>query len=73
MDWQKIETAPKDPTQKEMLLGYVYPTGIRIMRYSGWGQGTGGFETLKVCDDGFAIWGEFPATHWMPLPKPPAI
>ena len=73
MTWQPIDTAPKDHSQKQRLLGWAWNTGMKIMRYSGWGQGTGGFETLEVADDGYAVWREFGASHWMPLPEPPKL
>jgi hypothetical protein len=69
--WQPIETAPKDQSQKERLLGYCPFHGVEIMRYGVWGEGTGGFEIPGSETDGFAIWIEFPATHWQPLPEPP--
>ena len=59
MEWQPIETAPKDGTD---ILTYAKFGGISV-RY--WGEGD---------DEGMAwqprIRGCFP-THWMPLPNPP--
>lgn len=71
--WQPIETAPKDPNGKERLLGFHPEHGIKMMRYDGWGAGSGSFEILSEdndYDDGH-VWEEFQATHWMPLPAPP--
>lgn len=64
-DWQPIETAPKDGTQ---ILACGFRDGVPIIRTTRW----------RTLDGGLECWGEFntyywPATHWMPLPKPPAI
>ena len=70
--WKPIETAPRD--------------GTAILAYASRAAAEGKLERsqgMKVTwwrsnreRDGFTGWGEFndafwPATHWMPLPKPP--
>ena len=68
MDWQPIETAPKDGTK--IILGQFDKTKDRYgrVRVDYW---------HKVSDAGsYSGWGEFnnrfwPPTHWMPLPAPP--
>lgn len=68
MEWQPIETAPKDGTQV-LLIRWVPDT-----RRHGWmdidrwatkeeGRGWVGFGSFNP-----EFW---PATHWMPLPAPP--
>lgn len=74
-EWQPIETAPKDGT--EIL---IFTT--RGIAHVGWskycgaylesGESSGGWDVCWNNSDG---WNdpEFPdATHWMPLPAPPA-
>ena len=62
MNWQPIETAPKDGTrilmfcpneQKEINVGWIAPAGIIAFG--------GSFQ--------YDLRG--PVTHWMPLPAPP--
>lgn len=62
--WRPIETAPKDGTR--VLLCCMSPT-----EYS---RRNTGYMAVCGYDEG---WGEFnrayfPATHWQPLPEPPA-
>lgn len=62
MDWQKIETAPKDGTP---VLGFVPGSAARyyVLHFAGeWKNNHYGFREV--------IWHCFP-THWMPLPAPP--
>lgn len=83
LEWQPIETAPKDGT----LLGYaptsdcgpvfgpmelierLYPDGI--LR-SEWGFDLGAFSYEE--NTAVRCWsiGDYTITHWMPLPPPPA-
>lgn len=71
MDWQPIETAPKDGTAilicRNRPLG---PCGMRVSYFDGdddadypWHADDGA--------DGFNHHKDWP-THWMPLPAPPA-
>jgi hypothetical protein len=69
MSWQPIETAPKDGThflacQAGQYFGYRQPVLATVVHWF---------------DDGFytsvnelAPERPFPATHWQPLPDPPA-
>jgi len=67
-DWQPIETAPRDGTP--VLLGRFHAGDPCDGRISvDWWRSGGKY--------GFVGFGEFnahywPATHWMPLPDPPA-
>jgi hypothetical protein len=65
MEWQPIETAPKDGTR---VLVYVEPFGSLIgsNTFNLFGRTSG---DRWYCD---GVWldGSVP-THWMPLPEPP--
>ena len=66
MDWQPIETAPKDGTEilvwNEVSGPYRTAYQDRINEYEGrWPMGFCGR---------IGVWFPSP-THWMPLPKPP--
>jgi Protein of unknown function (DUF551) len=73
MDWQPIDTAPRDRTKVLVCATTVLNLEIRrrkapIMAVDFWHSRE---------RDGFDGWAHFnpdfyPATHWMPLPKPPA-
>lgn len=66
MNWQPIETAPKDGTEvlyygpKGMLIGNEFPGYFR-----------GLWASLNGEPRGFAVSAAMAATHWMPLPEPP--
>lgn len=61
MEWQPIETAPKD--KRFVALLYCTPT---YRRYGvGWYQPMTGWQGWY-----HSGWKESP-THWMPLPEPP--
>ena len=62
MNWQPIETAPKDAT---ILIGDV--GGVHA---GYWWETTTGFSGWALCDQ--APQEQFNPTHWMPLPEPPA-
>ena len=65
MDWQPIETAPKDGT-------VVLLAGCRKPVAAAWLEDE--IDYWHVDDNKlgpFALGGPAP-THWMPLPKPPA-
>jgi hypothetical protein len=61
MDWQPIETAPKDGTRVLLLL-----SNREI--FSGWGTEREGFYRYHA--DGSDI-GWLNPTHWMPIPSAP--
>ena len=61
MNWQPIETAPKDAT---VLIGDA--GGVHV---AFWWETTTGYSGWTVC--GPAPQEQFNPTHWMPLPEPP--
>ena len=71
MEWQPIETAPRDGT--EVL---IYDHGIYLARWSEQAE-LGHFETGPAWqiwpseDDEFYAVATTTATHWMPLPPSP--
>lgn len=70
-EWQPIETAPKDGTK--VLAGRF--TGKPKADYEGY-MAVDQWNTPSKTR-GWSGWGRFndqywPATHWMPLPAPPA-
>ena len=60
LKWQPIETAPKDGSY---ILGWSYSfnRSVELIR---WNEEENCFEFEEDC--------EASATHWMPLPEPPA-
>jgi hypothetical protein len=73
--WQPIDTAPKDQTQKERLLGFDPNYGIRFIRYDGWANSSGQFEIVfdgVFIGEGGSYEHYYSPTHWMPLPPLPA-
>lgn len=62
MNWQPIETAPKDGTR---ILGYqpAAPASVEDINIVAWDSG-------RWHDD---EWYCYTITHWMPLPAPPEI
>lgn len=79
MEWQPIETAPKDGT--DVLLfgdwageinGMAEKPSIAVGTWTGGASdyGPDGWWYLPH-SDGYACWMK--ATAWMPLPKPPAV
>lgn len=73
MEWQPIETAPKDgtrilvmPRRKPVWFqgGYVTPANIEIVVWDGADQ-SWATDTPEYMN--------FHATDWMPLPKPPQV
>jgi len=69
MEWQPIETAPKDGTP---VLGYAdggiaTVTWIQSTTYGAWAGSWG--LLLPGTDSENLMWWP---THWMPLPAPPA-
>ena len=79
MEWQDIETAPKDGT--EILALYLYKGHVpdySIVRWENWGHGHGAWVAWSdgqlviesQTDSGTSYLEPF-VTHWMPLPEPP--
>ncbi|AHD10043.1 DUF551 domain-containing protein [Phaeobacter gallaeciensis] len=75
MDWQPIETAPKDGT--EILAVYV-PSGkfspdFSIVEWDGksWVGKCDGYRSIEAQSDFHTNYHEPFLTHWMPLPEPP--
>ena len=67
MNWQPIETAPRDGME---ILAYREYSGITIASWADWIS----YSDLDPKSrwenrDGF----EIHPTHWMPLPKPPEL
>ena len=60
MDWQPIETAPKDGSRVLVVSGEEY-------HVASW-HGDNGYG-LEWFNDEIMV----PATHWMPLPSPPEL
>lgn len=60
MEWQPIETAPRDGTEVLLFDNGIYGLGW-------WALG----EWRDFGDAGCAGSEAFAPTHWMPLPKPP--
>jgi hypothetical protein len=81
MDWQPIETAPKDGTTIDLwVVGYSDEPGriVNASYYSdGWWYRDDDLESHPI--DRLEPWMTFhgkpaPAvTHWMPLPPPPGL
>ena len=65
MDWQPIETAPRDG-RRGVIVSALDEDGEQLAAFVRWRDG--GWE----CSDG--MWPDFEPTHWIelkPLPAPP--
>lgn len=77
MEWQPIETAPKDDTPVLLwglfageISGISKAPGMEIGYYTGGGDyASQGFLWATTGGDAYAVWCK--PTHWMPLPAPP--
>jgi hypothetical protein len=76
MEWQLIESAPKDGTPVLLwgqwageINGIYKVPGMEIGYYTGPSGDYAGFEWAATGGDAYAVWGK--PTHWMPLPPPP--
>lgn len=71
-EWQSIETAPKDGTHI-LIYGVAdqspWEPLVYVVKWDLWPDGVNG-QWLEAAGDGFYT---FEATHWMPLPTPPAL
>lgn len=66
MEWQPIETAPKDGSAILIYTPHFYfGAGVYL---AWWGE-----EWWEVCTEGQTLhpYSTSRATHWMPLPEPP--
>ncbi len=68
MEWQPIETAPKDGS--EVLLFVPSASFGRNVMSAVWDNDNGGCDASWVVLEGYI--GEYNPTHWMPLPPPPS-
>lgn len=66
MEWQPIETAPKDGT---IIVGYGDKTGLVLMACLTFDRKDGGCNLFWEDMEGNAIEGEL--THWVSLPPLP--
>ena len=73
MEWQPIETAPKDGTK------ILVFTAMGEIEMSEWYVSKNyrydhieGDVYKKVLDEEVGLWNSNYPTHWMPLPKPPS-
>ena len=60
MEWQPIETAPKD----RMILGFWNQDGFPTYELIMWDRREEAWWDV-------GLFAPFEATHWMPLPEPP--
>lgn len=70
MEWQLIETAPKDNTR--VILGDASQPDMHadIGFYHEDGENSGWYSITAEAS-GYNPWRVWPPTHWMPLPNPP--
>lgn len=74
MEWQPIETAPRDGSA---VLLYQKKPHAEVARYE---SDTNEIEVGFYSEEGWRVFGfhgdeserDFAPTHWMPLPQPPA-
>jgi len=78
LEWQPIETAPKDGSE---VLGVYkpesYSADYSIIRWNErrktWVAMADGSDSIQSQGDTWTYYHEPYITHWMPLPKPPAL
>ena len=71
VEWQPIETAPKDGT---LILVYEGVTTKKIWKASWWtGLDCWAFGVTSTDHTLMTMAQNIAATHWMPLPEPPAL
>lgn len=71
MEWQPIETAPRDGTL--VLVIMVTPERTYAPAVGWWCEETGSFEYCETCVEEGVRYAHDPwqVTHWMQLPEPP--
>jgi hypothetical protein len=69
MEWQPIETAPKDGRKMFVVIAVgTIPFPVSLSTYT-----SDPWCVWRKDGGGFARWPhDFPPTHWMPLPPPPS-
>lgn len=73
MQWQPIETAPKEDGSEFLVIDTVYGNDISVVRVEG-GVMIGlcdGRRSIENQTDSSTDYHQPYATHWMPLPEPP--
>lgn len=69
MEWQGIESAPKDGT---VILGWrFYPVAIMWTGDHEWAWEAVQLDGYSKLASNAFIEGDIALTHWMPLPEPP--
>lgn len=73
MEWQPIETAPKDESRILLIrIGFQVCIGYWLTKYSKWAttdpEDYPDVETWEAEELG----SRYHPTHWMPLPEPPS-
>lgn len=65
MEWQPIETAPKDGTQILVFMPTYFQGkgGMQVCVWMNWSDAPGWYSHVS---------GRHEPTHWMRLPEPPA-
>lgn len=66
MDWQPIETAPKEVDVLVYLFGAAIPARVAMLCAI-----SAEADEWRWIDTGCNRLTLFPPTHWMPLPEPP--
>jgi hypothetical protein len=71
MDWQPIDTAPKDGTS---ILGFISDGAMAVVEFVKASDGSCGWEMFheNLPDRTRGYFCALTLTHWQPLPPPPA-
>jgi hypothetical protein len=76
MEWQPIETAPKDQDILLLIEGKAIQGSWDAQCFldgRSWGPGKWDHISLPDHGCGCCSYDNEPATHWMPLPTPPEV
>jgi hypothetical protein len=71
MDWQPIETAPKDGTNVLLYATWMDISVGKFYRDERWRLTADGFLAKESEGDTYTEYFEVAPTHWMPLPPKP--